>query len=146
MKSDEFDIFYVLANVFRYDRNEDGFVTYDEMADFFLEMHNGELSLMRLHRIKSYERGNERLLNLKEFIYTLENSLAYIDIVPTKQELTTLFSEIDLAKNGWISYQTYFEFLALYFGSRSEVSVETRRDSDFQALIKKHSSVKLSPE
>lgn len=64
MKSDEFDIFYVLANVFRYDKNEDGLVTYDEMADFFLEMHDGELALMRLHRTRSYERGKERLLNL----------------------------------------------------------------------------------
>lgn len=41
MKSDQFDIFYVLANVFRYDVNSDGLITYDEMADFFLEMHNG---------------------------------------------------------------------------------------------------------
>jgi len=65
MKSDEFDIFYVLANVFRYDVNNDGLVTYDEMADFFLEMHNGELALQRLHRVHSFVRGSERLMNLK---------------------------------------------------------------------------------
>jgi Ca2+-binding EF-hand superfamily protein len=36
MKSDNFDIFYVVANVFRYDVNNDGFISYDEMANFFL--------------------------------------------------------------------------------------------------------------
>jgi Ca2+-binding EF-hand superfamily protein len=146
MKSDKFDIFYVLANVFRYDQNSDGFITYDEMADFFLEMHNGELALMRLHRNNTYERGHEQLMNLKEFMLTLENSFAYIEVVPTKQELTVLFSEIDLDKDGWISYKTYFEFLRVYFGSKSEVSTETRRDNEFKVLVKKHSSLKLSPE
>jgi len=29
MKSDASDIFYVVANVFRYDINGDGFITYD---------------------------------------------------------------------------------------------------------------------
>lgn len=146
MKSDEFDIFYVLANVFRYDANSDGFITYDEMADFFLEMHNGELALMRLHRIRKFERGAERIMNLKEFTFTLEDSLGYIEIVPTKEELAVLFSEIDLDKDGWISYTTYFEFLMLYFGSKSEVSTDTRRDSEFQSLIRKDSSLNLSPE
>lgn len=41
MKSDVFDIFYVQANAFRYDSNMDGFITYDEMTDFFVEMHFG---------------------------------------------------------------------------------------------------------
>jgi len=146
MKSDEFDIFYVLANVFRYDVNNDGLVTYDEMADFFLEMHNGELALQRLHRVHSFVRGSERMMNLKEFIFTLENSLAYIDIVPTKEELTVLFSEVDLDKDGWISYKHYFEFLMAYFGTKSEVGLETRRDNEFLKLVSKDSSLGLSPE
>jgi len=58
MKSDKFDIFYVLANAFRYDQNSDGLISYDEMADFFLELHNGELALMRLHRVHSFVRGD----------------------------------------------------------------------------------------
>jgi Ca2+-binding EF-hand superfamily protein len=146
MKSDEFDLFYVLANVFRYDVNNDGLVTYDEMADFFLEMHNGELALQRLHRVHSFVRGSERMMNLKEFIFTLENSLAYIEIVPTKEELTVLFSEVDLDKDGWISYKHYFEFLIAYFGTKSEVGLETRRDNEFIKLVSKDSSLGLSPE
>lgn len=36
MKEDRHEIMYVIANVFRYDRNNDKRVTYDEMCDFFL--------------------------------------------------------------------------------------------------------------
>jgi Ca2+-binding EF-hand superfamily protein len=83
---------------------------------------------------------------LKEFILTLTDSLAYIDVVPTTEELTVLFSEIDLDNDGWVSYKTYFEFLTLYFGSKSEVSLESRRDNEFQSVVRKHSSLNLSPE
>lgn len=58
-------------------------------------------------------------MNLKEFIFTLEDSLSYIEIVPTKEELTVLFNEINLDKTGWLPYQTYFEFLSAYFGMKS---------------------------
>jgi Ca2+-binding EF-hand superfamily protein len=54
-----------------------------------------------------------------EFTRVLEDCLAYVETVPTVEELTILFQEIDLDKDGWISYKTYFEFLTLYFGSRS---------------------------
>lgn len=36
LKSDDMDIYYVLANVFRYDTDGDKKVTYVELADFFL--------------------------------------------------------------------------------------------------------------
>lgn len=63
-----------------------------------------------------------------EFTRVLEDCLAYVETVPTMEELTTLFKEIDMDQDGWISYKAYFEFLTLYFGSKSEVSVESRRD------------------
>jgi len=85
-------------------------------------------------------------MNLTEFIFTLENSLAYIDIIPTKEELTVLFSEVDLDQAGWISYKHYFEFLIAYFGTKSEVGFETRRDNEFLKLVSKDSNSGLSPE
>jgi len=36
LKADELDVFYVVANVFRYDVDGDRRVTYDEMVNFFL--------------------------------------------------------------------------------------------------------------
>lgn len=57
MKEDRHEIMYVIANVFRYDRNGDRRVTYDEMCDFFLESHCGELAIQRLHKKETYERG-----------------------------------------------------------------------------------------
>jgi Ca2+-binding EF-hand superfamily protein len=57
LKSDDLDIFYVVANVFRYDTDGDRRVTYDELVNFFLELHNGELAIQRLHKASSYVRG-----------------------------------------------------------------------------------------
>lgn len=132
----------MIANVFRYDVNNDGFITYDEMADFFLEMHFGELALQRLHKIRKFIRGDQRMMNYDEFAFTLDNCLSYIGIVATKEELTTLFLEIDLEKTGWITYRTYFEFLIAYFGTKSRV----RHDLEVAAKVKKTlSNTKLSP-
>ena len=36
MKADKHEVMYVIANVFRYDRNGDHIVTYEELANFFL--------------------------------------------------------------------------------------------------------------
>ena len=50
MKADKREVLYVIANVFRYDRNEDNIVTYEELANFFLEIHFGEIAIQRLHK------------------------------------------------------------------------------------------------
>lgn len=63
MKSDELDIFYVVANVFRYDADGDKRVKYDELSDFFLEVHNGELAIQRLHKLKTYAKGAQRIMD-----------------------------------------------------------------------------------
>lgn len=124
IKEDDLDIFYVTANVFRYDANEDGRITYVELADFFLEAHNGEMSIQRRHKKNYYSRGAERIMNLSEFKATLNEALNYIQVQATDDELNTLFSEIDFEKNGWITYKTYFEFLRYYFGTKSEIRHE----------------------
>jgi Ca2+-binding EF-hand superfamily protein len=124
LKSDDLDIFYVVANVFRYDTDGDRRVTYDELVNFFLELHNGELAIQRLHKASSYVRGAQRQLNLAEFIKTLTYAFSFIEFTVTEAELTLLFSEVDLDHDGWITYQEYFEFLRFYFGSLSLVYKE----------------------
>jgi hypothetical protein len=57
------DVFYVVANVFRYDVDGDRRVTYDELVNFFLELHNGEMAIQRLHKVGTYKRGAERFLS-----------------------------------------------------------------------------------
>lgn len=52
-------------NVFRYDSDNDNFVTYDELTNFCVEQHFGEMAIQRLHRINSYSRGRERIMNEK---------------------------------------------------------------------------------
>lgn len=98
------------------------------MTDFFLETHNGELALQRLHRKQSFERGDQRLLSLKEFGSVMEYGLSFVEVVPMKEEIEQLFGEIDLDRDGWISYKQYFEFLISYFGSKSEAKIEHKRE------------------
>lgn len=146
MKSDEFDVFYVVANVFRYDANEDGFVNYNELTDFFLELHNGELALQRLHKVNKFSKGDQRILNLPEFEMLMDYGLSFIDIKATKEELSTLFGDIDSNKTGWISYQQFLEFLKDYFGARSLVRIEStnKKDEKVETLVRKDSLSSLS--
>lgn len=105
MKSNKQEVQYVIANVFRYDRNDDHIVTYEELANFFLEIHCGELAIQRLHKEDTYERGAQRMMNCKEFIKTVEYALSFIEIEPLPGELEALFRDIDQNKDGWITYQ-----------------------------------------
>jgi Ca2+-binding EF-hand superfamily protein len=41
LRENEHELYYMVKNVFRYDRNSDGRVTYDELTDFCVEQHFG---------------------------------------------------------------------------------------------------------
>lgn len=83
MKEDKNEVRYVVANVFRYDKNNDKIVTYDELSNFFLEIHCGEIAIQRLHRKNTYKQGSSRIMDLQEFILTMNHALSFINIIPT---------------------------------------------------------------
>lgn len=122
LKESEHELQYVTKNVFRYDRDGDKNVTYDELTNFAVEQHFGEMAIQRLHRKNSYSRGRERIMNQKEFATTLKYALSFIEIAPSDQILELLFKELDLDQDGWISYEVYFMFLRYYFGGLSEAA------------------------
>lgn len=117
LKENQHELAYVTRNVFRYDRDGDKNVTYEELTNFCVEQHFGEMAIQRLHRKSSYSRGKERIMNEAEFGITLNNALAYINLTASPEQIHRLFTEIDLEKSGWISYEIYFMFLKYYFGS-----------------------------
>lgn len=63
LKENEYEMQYFVRNVFRYDRNNDKKVTYDELTDFCVEQHFGEMAIQRLHRKNTYSRGKDRVMN-----------------------------------------------------------------------------------
>lgn len=117
LKESEHELAYVTRNVFRYDRDGDKNVTYEELTNFCVEQHFGEMAIQRLHRKNSYSRGKERIMNESEFGFTINNALSFINLTATPEQIHLLFTEIDLEKSGWISYEIYFLFLKYYFGS-----------------------------
>lgn len=60
-------------------------------------------------------------MNLEEFINTLEYSLSPIEVSGSQEIYELLFSEVDLDKDGYISYEDYFIFLREYFGTLSAI-------------------------
>ena len=58
-------------------------------------------------------------MSLAEFRKTLEYSLAFIQIKPSEAELDTVFNDVDLDHDGYITYIEYFSLLREYFGSQS---------------------------
>ena len=80
------------------------------------------MAIQRLHRIKgNYSRWDKREMNKQEFTMTLNNAVKPIDIQASQSIIDLLWSEIDLNKSGWITYQVYFLFLRYYFGSQNVV-------------------------
>ena len=79
------------------------------------------MAIQRLHRQKLYSQGSKRLMNLGEFIHTMEFSLNPIEVSGSEEIYQLLFSEVDLDKDGYISYEDYFVFLKEYFGSLSAI-------------------------
>lgn len=65
----------------------------------------------------TYVRGADRMMNGKEFCVTINYSLSFFEVQADQETLWTLFNDVDRNKDGWISYQEYFEFLRNYFGS-----------------------------
>lgn len=84
------------------------------------------MAIQRLHRKGQYSRGKDRVMNFEEFTQTLSYCLSFIQVEATSQQLKTLFSEIDLDHDGWITYEVYFFFLKYYFGSLSAASKQPK--------------------
>lgn len=63
LKENENEVYYVIKNVFRYDVNNDGEVSYNELTNFSVEQHFGEMAIQRLHKKKFFSRGAERIMN-----------------------------------------------------------------------------------
>jgi Ca2+-binding EF-hand superfamily protein len=95
-------------NVFRYDKDGDRKITYDEIADFLLEMHSGEMAIQRMHLNETYKRGAERIMDLMEFVLTVNYALSFFGIEADEASLRQLFFDIDQNGDGWITYQEYF--------------------------------------
>ena len=75
LKSRPSDLFYLTANMFRYDREGNNIITFDKITNFCVEQHFGEIAIQRLHRTNFYSRGHERIMNKSEFGDTLNYAL-----------------------------------------------------------------------
>ena len=128
LKSSPEDLHYLTANVFRYDKDNNNIITFDEMTNFCVEQHFGEMAIQRLHRKKFYSKGAERIMNQEEFGTTLNHALDYIGMQAPPDLIALLFKEIDLDGDGWITYVVYFLFLRYYFGSLSVAREEQVRE------------------
>ena len=54
----------------------------------------------------------------------MTDALKYLRATASESELRQLFQEIDLDRDGLITYREYFEFLKLFFGSESLASID----------------------
>lgn len=129
MKENKNEVVYVIKNVFRYDRNNDGYVTYFELTNFYVEQHFGEIIIQRLHRKGFYSKGSERIMNRDEFGRTINLVLDFIQMKATEELLDSWFKVIDLDHDGWISYQVYFLFLKYYFGGASLAALDNIKET-----------------
>lgn len=82
LDENESEVQCFLKNLFRCDTNNDGKIDYDEMVNFCVEQHFGEIALQRLHRQSVYQRGGEYLMNIVEFRCTFDYALSFVKFNP----------------------------------------------------------------
>jgi hypothetical protein len=90
-------------------------VTVNELTSFLVELLFGELALMRLQSMGFYREGGRRVMDRAEFRITVEYFLSFIVMQAASASLDALFDEIDLDRDGWITYEDYYRFIGLYF-------------------------------
>ncbi len=73
----------MVKNVFRYDKDQNNEVTFDELTNFCVEQHFGEMAIQRLHRKNYYSKGAERIMNKEQFGNTLNYVLERINLHAT---------------------------------------------------------------
>lgn len=112
------EIDYVILNISRYDSNNDGEVTYDELANFILDQHCGEITLQRLHKVKKLSKWEQRVMNLDEFSLLMRESFSFVNLQFKDNDLKEIFGRLDEDKDGWIPYGRYFQFIREYMGSK----------------------------
>lgn len=112
------EIDYVVLNVSRYDQDGDGNVTYDELANFILEQHCGEITLQRLHKAKKLSKWEQRLMNLDEFSLLMRESFSFVNMKFRNSDLKEIFGNLDVKKEGWIPYNKYFQLIREYMVSK----------------------------
>lgn len=73
-------------------------------------------------------------------------ALSFINLEASPAIIDLLFSEIDLDKDGWITYVVYFLFLRYYFGSLSLIStsdIKVKGPSEYEKFLDQYKN--LSP-
>lgn len=111
----DYELDYSLSIIYQNDLMK--LISFEEMIDFLLEKHCGEMSIHRLQSMQKYKYEKKKSMDFTEFIQTLDNALGYFyDNIP-ETELEELFNLIDADQDGMIGYQEYLSFLKQYFGS-----------------------------
>lgn len=59
-------------------------------------------------------------MSSSQFASTLVYCLSFIEVHPRKEVIQTIFNDVDLDKDDFITYSDYFTLLKEYFGSQSQ--------------------------
>lgn len=93
------------TNYLRFRNAMGGKATYEHFVSFFLGLHCGEITLQRFHRLGKYSRGRERIMNLREFILTLQEAFGGLRFQVIESDLRQLFDDLDRKRVGYITYE-----------------------------------------
>ena len=115
----------MMRHLIKYDPDGDDKITYDELVNFILEMHCGEIVLWRLHREKRISQWEKRLLALSDFLMVMKMAFSFLSYNFSVEDLTTIFHFLDTDRDGFITYYEYFVFIRTFFGSRRMTGISS---------------------
>lgn len=87
LKEDSDELFYAIANDFRYNLERVEIVSYESIAKFFLACHCGEMTIKRMHFRNAFSQGEARKMNEAEFLLAFGSALGIIKFNISEKDL-----------------------------------------------------------
>lgn len=74
--------------------------------------------LQRLNREKKFMRYQERLLGMHDFMLLVDTAFSFLSFKPRREDLVTIFKNMDTNHTGFISYSKFFDFVSNHMTGR----------------------------
>jgi Ca2+-binding EF-hand superfamily protein len=100
---------------------KDQSLAFEELVAILLQVYFVEILIKRRYQTNQTVEWKTRRISREEFILLITEGCFFIRLIPQRADLVIIFNMIDENKDGYISFQEYFNFIRKYLGNGYEL-------------------------
>lgn len=112
---------FILFTFFRMEARKDQSLAFEELVAILLQVYFVEILIKRRYQTNQTVEWKTRRISREEFILLITEGCFFIRLIPQRADLAIIFNMIDENKDGYISFQEYFNFVRKYLGNGYEL-------------------------